>query len=146
MAFMSGVTGQFYQASSPSTIAISTVISAINSLTLSPALAAALLKPHGAPKDCADAPASTVGFGWVFRPFNRFFTRRSRALRSSGVSPRAQVVAARCSSVYAVLLLATGVDVPAWCRAGFIPTQDKLYLIAGAQTAGRRVARSHAKP
>ena len=37
------------------TIAISTVISAINSLTLSPALAALLLKAHDAPKDALDA-------------------------------------------------------------------------------------------
>ena len=50
MAFLSGVTGQFYKQFAV-TIAISTVISAINSLTLSPALAARLLKPHGAPKD-----------------------------------------------------------------------------------------------
>ena len=50
MAFLSGVTGQFYKQFAV-TIAISTVISAINSLTLSPALAAKLLRPHGAPKD-----------------------------------------------------------------------------------------------
>ncbi len=50
MAFLSGVTGQFYKQFAV-TIAISTVISAINSLTLSPALAARLLKAHGAPKD-----------------------------------------------------------------------------------------------
>src|SRR3990170_3037163 len=58
------------------TIAISTVISAINSLTLSPALAARLLKPHDAPKD---APTRVIDrlFGWLFRPFNRFFTKNS---------------------------------------------------------------------
>ncbi|MCF5934785.1 efflux RND transporter permease subunit, partial [Xanthomonas perforans] len=50
MAFLSGVTGQFYKQFAV-TIAISTVISAINSLTLSPALAAMLLKSHDAPKD-----------------------------------------------------------------------------------------------
>ena len=50
MAFLSGVTGQFYRQFAV-TIAISTVISTINSLTLSPALAAMLLKPHDAPKD-----------------------------------------------------------------------------------------------
>src|SRR4249919_1918812 len=47
MAFLSGVTGQFYKQFAV-TIAISTVISAINSLTLSPALAARLLRPHDA--------------------------------------------------------------------------------------------------
>ncbi len=49
-AFISGLTGQFYKQFAL-TIAICTVISAFNSLTLSPALAAVLLKPHGAPPD-----------------------------------------------------------------------------------------------
>src|SRR5690606_27979806 len=75
MAFLDGVTGQFYKQFAV-TIAISTVISAINSLTLSPALAAKLLRPHGAEKD---APTRIIErlFGWVFRPFNRFFKRSS---------------------------------------------------------------------
>ena len=46
-AFISGITGQFFRQFAV-TIAVSTVISAFNSLTLSPALAAILLKPHGA--------------------------------------------------------------------------------------------------
>ncbi len=50
LAFISGLTGQFYKQFAV-TIAISTVISAINSLTLSPALAALLLRVHHAPKD-----------------------------------------------------------------------------------------------
>ncbi len=50
LAFISGLTGQFYRQFAL-TIAISTVISAFNSLTLSPALAALLLKSHDAPKD-----------------------------------------------------------------------------------------------
>jgi multidrug efflux pump len=45
-AFMAGISGQFYKQFAL-TIAASTVISAFNSLTLSPALAALLLKPHG---------------------------------------------------------------------------------------------------
>src|SRR3546814_7569961 len=67
MAFLSGVTGQFYKQFAV-TIAISTVISAINSLTLSPALAARLLKAHDAPKD---RPSRLIDrlFGWLFRPF-----------------------------------------------------------------------------
>ena len=47
VAFLSGLTGEFYRQFAL-TIAFSTVISAINSLTLSPALSAILLKPHGA--------------------------------------------------------------------------------------------------
>ena len=50
VAFVSGLTGEFYRQFAL-TIAISTVISAFNSLTLSPALAAVLLKPHGAKHD-----------------------------------------------------------------------------------------------
>src|SRR5690606_4168613 len=73
MAFLTGVTGQFYQQFAV-TIAISTVISTINSLTLSPALAARLLKSHDAPKDVAARIIDRL-FGWrlqkwVFRPFN----------------------------------------------------------------------------
>ena len=45
-AFMAGISGQFYKQFAL-TIAASTIISAFNSLTLSPALAALLLKPHG---------------------------------------------------------------------------------------------------
>ena len=75
MAFLSGVTGQFYRQFAV-TIAISTVISTINSLTLSPALAAMLLKPHDAPKDRLTRIIDTL-FGWLFRPFNRFFNASS---------------------------------------------------------------------
>src|ERR1700679_4027349 len=128
MAFLSGVTGQFYRQFAV-TIAISTVLSAINSLTLSPALAAKLLKGHGAPKDVL-ARGIERTFGWLFHPFNRFFERSSenyhgtvgRTLRHRGV----------VFAVYAVLLAATAllfIKVP----GGFIPTQDKLYLFAGAK-------------
>lgn len=64
IAFISGLTGQFYQQFAL-TIAISTVISAVNSLTLSPALAAILLKEHGAPKDKFSRGAETF-FGGIF--------------------------------------------------------------------------------
>src|SRR5205814_583005 len=70
-AFISGLTGQFYKQFAI-TIAISTVISAINSLTLSPALCAVLLKDHHAPKDWL-ARGMDRAFGWFFRPFNRVF-------------------------------------------------------------------------
>ncbi len=64
IAFISGLTGQFYKQFAL-TIAISTVISAFNSLTLSPALAAILLKPHGAPKDKLTRGIETI-FGFIF--------------------------------------------------------------------------------
>ncbi|QSX77253.1 efflux RND transporter permease subunit [Agrilutibacter solisilvae] len=128
MAFLSGVTGQFYKQFAV-TIAISTVISAINSLTLSPALAARLLKPHGAPKD---APSRLIDrlFGWVFAPFNRFF--KSSSTKYQGAVSRALGKRGAVFGVYAVLLLATGAMFQ-WVPAGFIPTQDKLYLIAGVK-------------
>ncbi len=126
MAFLSGVTGQFYKQFAV-TIAISTVISAINSLTLSPALAARLLKPHGAPKD-ALSRAIERGFGWIFRPFNRFFgTSAERYQNSVGkvLGRRGAVFV-----LYAGLLLATGLMFQLVPR-GFVPVQDKSYLIAG---------------
>src|SRR5437867_2836512 len=75
VAFLSGLTGEFYRQFAL-TIAFSTVISAFNSLTLSPALSAILLKPHGAKPDRFTRVLDRL-LGWIFRPFNRFFTRGS---------------------------------------------------------------------
>src|SRR3982074_1916662 len=75
LAFITGLTGQFYKQFAL-TIAISTVISAFNSLTLSPALAALLLKGHDEPKDRLTRILDTA-FGWFFRRFNRGFARAS---------------------------------------------------------------------
>ncbi|MDF6893586.1 efflux RND transporter permease subunit, partial [Escherichia coli] len=77
LAFMTGLTGQFYKQFAL-TISISTVISAFNSLTLSPALAALLLKSHDAPKDWL-ARTMDKGLGWIFRPFNRVFGAASES-------------------------------------------------------------------
>lgn len=128
MAFLSGVTGQFYKQFAV-TIAISTVISAINSLTLSPALAALLLKPHGAKKDIPTRIIDRL-FGWLFRPFNRFFNKSSERYQQ-GVS-RALHRRGAVFMIYVLLLGATAFmfkTVP----GGFIPTQDKLYLIGGVK-------------
>ena len=128
MAFLSGVTGQFYKQFAV-TIAISTVISAINSLTLSPALAARLLKPHGAAKD---APSRLIDrlFGWIFRPFNRFFSVNAERYQQ-GVS-RALGRRGAVFAVYAALLATTALMFQVVPR-GFIPTQDRSYLIAGVK-------------
>ena len=128
MAFLTGVTGQFYKQFAV-TIAISTVISAINSLTLSPALAAKLLKSHDAPKD---GPSRLIDrlFGWLFRPFNRFFNRSSQ--RYEGAVSRALGKRGAVFAVYVVLLIGAGAMFKA-VPAGFIPVQDKLYLIAGVK-------------
>jgi multidrug efflux pump len=127
-AFISGLTGQFYRQFAL-TIAISTVISAFNSLTLSPALAAALLRPHDAPKDRFTVFLDRA-FGWFFRPFNRVFQKASasyvnvtsRVVRRSGIS----------LVVYAGLLGLTYLGFQA-VPAGFVPTQDKQYLVSFAQ-------------
>src|SRR6266403_1390066 len=74
-AFISGLTGQFYKQFAL-TIAISTVISAFNSLTLSPALSAVLLKPRGAAPDRLQHLINRL-LGWFFRPFNRLFANAS---------------------------------------------------------------------
>ena len=73
VAFVEGLTGQFYRQFAL-TIAISTVISAFNSLTLSPALAALLLKPHGAKPDALTRGMDKV-FGRFFARFNKLFTQ-----------------------------------------------------------------------
>ncbi|UZF90590.1 efflux RND transporter permease subunit [Bosea sp. NBC_00550] len=128
LAFISGLTGQFYRQFAL-TIAISTVISAINSLTLSPALAALLLKGHHAPKDGLTVVMDKL-FGWFFRAFNRFFNRSSEAYGGGVrrvISHRAIMLA-----VYVVLLGLTGVLFKA-VPSGFVPGQDKQYLVGFAQ-------------
>ncbi len=128
IAFLSGVTGQFYRQFAV-TIAISTVISAINSLTLSPALAAVLLKPHGAPPDHLTRILNLL-LGWLFRPFNRLFNRAAHAYAEGGrpAIRRAPLML----TAYAVLIGCT-VFMFRTVPGGFIPTQDKLYLIGGVK-------------
>lgn len=128
LAFISGLTGQFYKQFAV-TIAISTVISAINSLTLSPALAALLLKGHDAPKD-ALTRGMDRSLGWLFRGFNRMFGTGSTKYGNSlgRVLGRKTLMMV----VYLVLVGLTAVlfkSVP----SGFVPTQDKQYLIGFAQ-------------
>ncbi|WP_061239444.1 efflux RND transporter permease subunit [Ectopseudomonas composti] len=128
-AFISGLTGQFYQQFAL-TIAISTVISAINSLTLSPALAAVLLKDHHAPKDGFSRLLDKLFGGWLFGPFNRVFDRAShgyvgtvrRVLRGSSIA----------MLVYGGLLVLGYLGFSS-TPAGFVPQQDKQYLVAFAQ-------------
>jgi multidrug efflux pump len=128
LAFMTGLTGQFYKQFAV-TIAISTVISAINSLTLSPALAALLLRGHDAPKD-ALTRGMDKAFGWLFRGFNRVFQRGSDAY-GGGV---ASVIKRKglLMLVYLALVAATFGLFKA-VPSGFVPTQDKQYLIGFAQ-------------
>ncbi len=127
-AFIVGLSGQFYKQFAL-TIAISTVISAFNSLTLSPALAALLLKPHGAKKDRLTRTIDFV-LGWFFKLFNRFFGRASGGYGKL-------VTHTLRSSVIAVVVYAglVGLTILGFSRvpAGFVPTQDKGYLVSFAQ-------------
>ncbi|UJJ51179.1 MULTISPECIES: efflux RND transporter permease subunit [Rhodanobacter] len=127
-AFVSGLTGQFYRQFAL-TIAISTVISAFNSLTLSPALAAVLLKGHDAPKDRLTRGIDRA-FGWLFRPFNRLFHRGSE--RYVGGVRRIVGKGMLALVVYAGLIALTWFGF-SHVPTGFVPGQDKQYLVAFAQ-------------
>ncbi len=128
IAFVSGLSGQFYRQFAL-TIAISTVISAFSSLTLSPALAAVLLKPHDAPKDALTRGMDKV-FGRFFRWFNRFFGRASTRYENgvNGVLKRKTAAVA----VYALLAIGAVFMFKA-VPSGFVPAQDKQYLVGFAQ-------------
>jgi len=128
IAFVSGLTGQFYRQFAL-TIAISTVISAFCSLTLAPALSAVLLQPHHAPKDRLTRAMDFV-FGRFFKGFNRVFHRSSHAYEGGvgGVLKRKSAAL----GVY-VLLAIAGVFMFKLVPPGFVPSQDKAYLIGFAQ-------------
>jgi multidrug efflux pump len=128
IAFISGLTGEFYRQFAL-TIAFSTVISAFNSLTLSPALAALLLKGHDAPKDKLTKVMDGV-FGRFFAWFNRTFARGSENY-GKGVT-RILGRKSAALAVYAVLLGATYVGFQL-VAPGFVPIQDKQYLVSFAQ-------------
>jgi multidrug efflux pump len=128
IAFITGLTGQFYRQFAL-TIAFSTVISAFNSLTLSPALAAILLKSPHAPQDRLSRIIERV-FGGFFVAFNRLFQRGSREY-GRGVNATLKRKSASLL-VYALLL---GLAYLGFQKVppGFVPIQDKQYLVSFAQ-------------
>ncbi|MBR0557846.1 efflux RND transporter permease subunit [Ciceribacter sp. L1K23] len=128
LAFISGLSGQFYRQFAL-TIAISTVISAINSLTLSPALAALLLKGHHAPKDWLTRGMDFL-LGWFFRGFNRIF-----GAASNGYGRSVEGLVSRKSLIMIVYLALLGATYSLFTTVpgGFVPAQDKQYLIGFAQ-------------
>lgn len=128
IAFISGLTGQFYRQFAL-TIAFSTIISAFNSLTLSPALAALILQEKGAPKDRLSRLIERL-FGFFFNGFNKLF-RGGSELYGKGV---VKVINRRKSAFFVyVLLLLTTYGIFQLVPSGFIPTQDKQYLVSFAQ-------------
>ncbi|MDL9998218.1 efflux RND transporter permease subunit [Variovorax sp. J22P240] len=128
LAFISGLTGQFYKQFAL-TIAISTVISAVNSLTLSPALAALLLRSHDAPKDALTRGMDRV-FGGFFRGFNRIFHRGAEGY-STGV--KGAISRKALMMVIYLALVAVTFGLFKAVPGGFVPAQDKQYLIGFAQ-------------
>jgi multidrug efflux pump len=128
VAFVSGLTGQFYRQFGI-TIAASTIISTFNSLTLSPALAALLLKPKNAPPDVFQRGINRV-LGRFFALFNRVFERAS-----DGYGHGVRRITAIRGTVLAIfgLLLACTWGIFQIVPGGFIPPQDKQYLIGIVQ-------------
>jgi multidrug efflux pump len=127
-AFVSGITGQFYKQFAL-TIAVSTVISAFNSITLSPALCAILLQPHGAQPDKLTKLINYL-FGWFFRAFNRLFEFSANTYASLvRLLVRVTVLVL---IAYATLIGLAGKvfnEVP----SGFIPSQDLGYALVLVQ-------------
>ena len=127
-ALVSGISGQFYRQFAL-TIAIATIISAFNSLTLSPALAALLIKPGHVKKDLLTRLIETL-LGWFFRLFNRSFDLGIAGY--GGAVKRLLRVSGLVLVIFVGLLVLTGVlfkKVP----GGFIPNMDQGYLIVFAQ-------------
>ncbi|MGE5190916.1 MAG: efflux RND transporter permease subunit, partial [Deltaproteobacteria bacterium] len=127
-AFLSGIVGQFFRQFAL-TIAVSTIISTFNSLTLSPALAALLLRPRTAKRDPLTWLLDFL-LGWLFHSFNWGF-RKSTGIYTRLVG-RLLRVPALALCLYGGLVLLT------WWSfgqlpTGFIPTQDKGYLVASVQ-------------
>jgi multidrug efflux pump len=128
-AFITGLSGQFYKQFAL-TITISTIISAFNSLTLSPALSALLLKPHDAKPDKLTRLLDKLFGRWLFTPFNKIFNRGAKGYEK--VVKKLIRVSVVVLVVY-VGLLGSTIKLFDAVPGGFIPAQDKKYLVAMAQ-------------
>ncbi|MDZ7608565.1 MAG: multidrug efflux RND transporter permease subunit [Cyclobacteriaceae bacterium] len=120
VAFAGGITGRLYQQFAI-TIAISVLFSAFNALTLSPALAAILLKPK------------KKSNGWLqrfFDAFNRMFDKFT--LGYTGVAGIVASKSVRSIMIIGVVLLVTGIlgkNIP----GGFVPEEDEGYYLVNIQ-------------
>ncbi len=126
--FISGITGSFFKQFAV-TVSVSTIISAFNSLTLSPALAAILLKPIHAKKDI---PARVLNFtfGWFFGLFNFGFRHATNGyLRIVGMLLRGSVIVL---VLYGGLLFLTQWGMRQ-LPTGYLPEHDKGYLFIHVQ-------------
>ncbi len=140
VAFITGLSGQFYQQFAL-TIAVATLISMFNSLTLSPALSALLLK-HQEPQQGVLGRLFDHTLGRFFRGFNWAFERTSHGYADAvcAVTRKAGIALV----LYVGLVALTGYgfqQVP----TGLIPDQDQGYLIVDVQLPdGASVARTDA--
>jgi HAE1 family hydrophobic/amphiphilic exporter-1 len=123
-AFIPGITGRMYQQFAV-TIAVSVIISAFNALTLSPALAAMLLRPRKPMRG---------PLGVFFRGFNRWFGRATDGyVATSAVLIRKAALSMLFLAVIAVLGGLVGSRLP----AGFIPQEDQGYMSLNVQLPPR---------
>jgi hydrophobe/amphiphile efflux-1 (HAE1) family protein len=128
-AFLTGITGQFFRQFAL-TIAVATFISAFNSLTLSPALGALVLRP----KD--EEPQGRFGRLWdrVLGPFFALFNKGFERL-SHGYARRVCQVTRRPAIALVVFAILIGLTIFSYrsVPAGFIPQQDQGYLITAIE-------------
>lgn len=120
VAFMGGITGRLYQQFAL-TIAISVIISAINALTLSPALSAKLLRP---------ATRTRGPLGWFFAGFNRWFERATNGyIRVTGLLVRRTIF----SLLLLVVTTAAAGQLGKALPGGFLPDEDNGYMVVSLQ-------------
>ncbi|NIA69211.1 multidrug efflux RND transporter permease subunit [Pelagibius litoralis] len=140
-AFVPGISGQFYQQFAV-TIAVSTAISSVNSLTLSPALAAILLQRHDRPK--GKNPLARAG-SWMAARFNQGFDRLA-----DGYAGLVRLMVSRNAMLAVVMVVFGGLIYGAYYMLttvprGFIPTLDQGYAIVVVQLPdGSSLARTDA--
>ena len=127
-AFIAGITGTFFRQFAL-TITVSTAISALNSLTLSPALAALLLRPRGAKRDLFQRVLDSL-LGWFFKGFNKLFAWSSNTYGNTVA--RLTRLAVIVLLLYAGLLGLTALGFKV-VPGGFLPTQDRGYAVVFAQ-------------
>jgi multidrug efflux pump len=127
-AFIAGITGQFFRQFAV-TIAVSTIISTINSLTFSPAMTAIFLKPHHNRRDPLTM-LMNLALGWFFWCFNKVFNASTAAYAWS---------VGKLMRLYAVVLLVffglffLAITEFRKAPTGFIPQQDQGRLIVNVQ-------------
>jgi hydrophobe/amphiphile efflux-1 (HAE1) family protein len=130
VTFISGISGQFFKQFAV-VIAVSTMFSVLVSLTLSPALAALLLRPSHGHDHAVRAPGMLPNpFAWLCFYFNRFMGAFSQ--RYGNTVARVTRIGALMLVIYGAFMGVTVLgfrDVP----TGFIPRQDQGYFIVAVQ-------------